>query len=312
MFSDLINKIQQGNRAALARAITVIENSLPGHQEILAAIYPYRGRAFRIGITGPPGAGKSSLTNKLITLCRRQGKKVAVIGVDPTSPFTGGALLGDRIRMLDHFADEGVFIRSMGSRGGHGGLAAKTQEVGDVFEAAGFDIIFFETVGVGQVELDVVQATDSVVVVLVPESGDEIQMMKAGLIEIGDLFVINKADHKDANKLKVSLKNILSAVPEMLEQWQPPVLMTIATHDEGLEELQKNINLHLDYVNETGLWQQKMNARYIRQVKAQVVEKFESSFWTDAKKQSLDSQLALEPADRINPFQFAGTLFSDE
>ncbi|NOZ07682.1 MAG: methylmalonyl Co-A mutase-associated GTPase MeaB [FCB group bacterium] len=311
MFSDLINKIQRGERAAVARAITAIENTLPGHEEILAAIYPFRGRAFRIGITGPPGAGKSSLTDKLVTLYRQQHKNVAVIGVDPTSPFTGGALLGDRIRMLSHFDDPGVFIRSMGSRGGHGGLATRTQEVGDVFEAAGFDIILFETVGVGQVELDVVQATDSVVVVLVPESGDEIQMMKAGLMEIGDLFVINKADRADANKLKVTLTNILNSAPQSTGQWRPEVLMTVATTGEGLDPLFKMIGTHLEYIRETGLWQQKMDARYARQVREQVSKRFDNTFWTPQKKQALEDQLSLKPADRINPIDMAGSLFVD-
>ncbi len=312
MFSDLINKIRQSDRTAVARAITAIENSLPGHEEILAAIYPFRGRAFRIGITGPPGAGKSSLTDKLVTLYRQQQKKVAVIGVDPTSPFTGGALLGDRIRMLGHFADPGVFIRSMGSRGGHGGLARKTQEVGDVFEAARFDIILFETVGVGQVELDVVQATDSVVVVLVPESGDEIQMMKAGLMEIGDLFVINKADRDEARKLQVTLNNILNSAPRSAGQWKPEVLLTVATTGDGVDPLFQKIGAHLEYLSETGLWQQKMNARYTRQVRDQVVRQFNNSFWTPQKEKALQDQLDREPGARINPFKLAGSLFTND
>ncbi len=310
MFSELIKDIRCGRRTAIARAITIIENGLSGDTEILSDLYPHTGKAYRIGITGPPGAGKSSLTDKLVKHYRLAGKKVAVIGVDPTSPFTGGALLGDRIRMISHYADEGVFIRSMASRGGQGGLAQKTQEVGDVFDAAGYDLVLFETVGVGQVELDVIQATDSVVVVLVPESGDEIQMMKAGLMEIGDVFVINKADRDGANKLNITLTNMLAAIPEESERWNPSVVKTIATTESGIEELLHQIDEHRRFVHETGLWQKKNNDRYIRQVRELIQNRFSQNFWNDEQSGKLQTQLKLDRSSRKTPYQLADEIYA--
>jgi LAO/AO transport system kinase len=207
MDSDLLLAgLEAGNTAALARAISVVENGRPGFEQLLAQVHRSIGRSWRIGITGPPGAGKSTLLERLIAAYRQAGLRVAVVAVDPTSPFTGGALLGDRIRMESVALDQGVYIRSMGSRGSLGGLATTTREVCDLLDAAGFDRILIETVGVGQSELDVARMADTTVLVLVPESGDGIQTLKAGVMEIADLFVVNKADRPGADKLRQEIE----------------------------------------------------------------------------------------------------------
>ena len=209
MHDRLLHDFDGGRRAALARAISIVENQRAGFHDLLNALHPRIGRAHRIGITGPPGAGKSTLTAALIAHYRGRGETVGVIAVDPTSPFTGGALLGDRIRMNEISMDDGVFIRSMATRGSLGGLALATKEIADVMDAYGFDRIIVETVGVGQSELDIAAAADSTVVVLVPESGDSIQAMKAGLMEAADLFVINKADRPGADRLAREVSTML-------------------------------------------------------------------------------------------------------
>ena len=234
MLPELIQGIRGQSRLSISQAISLIENNSEEGAKLLSEIFNDTGNAYRIGITGPPGAGKSSLTHKLISAFREKDKKVAVIAVDPTSPFSGGAVLGDRIRMTSHFSDPHVFVRSMATRGSQGGLALKTQEVGEIFDAAGYDIIIFETVGVGQIELDVIQATDSVVVVLVPESGDDVQMLKAGLMEIGNIFAINKADRPGANKLTITLKNFISTFSYEENKWLPEVVPTVATEGSGI------------------------------------------------------------------------------
>ncbi len=202
----LLAGLRAGNTAALARAISVVENGRPGFERLLADVHPLLGRARRIGITGPPGAGKSTLVERLVTAYRQAGVRVAVVAVDPTSPFSGGALLGDRIRMESVALDQGVYIRSMGSRGSLGGLATTTREVCDLLDAAGFDRILVETVGVGQSELDVARMADATVLVLVPESGDGIQTLKSGVMEVADLFVVNKADRAGAEKLRQEIE----------------------------------------------------------------------------------------------------------
>ena len=261
MLPELIQGIRAQSKLSISQAISLIENNHEDAAELLSGLHHYTGKAHKIGITGPPGAGKSSLTDNLITAYRKLGKRVAVIAADPSSPFSGGAVLGDRVRMTSHHSDSQVFIRSMATRGGQGGLAIKTQEVGEILDAAQFDVIIYETVGVGQIELDVIQATDTVVVVLVPESGDEVQMLKAGLMEIGNIFVINKADRPGANKLMITLKNFLSTLTIQDGSWMPQVIHTIATANEGTTELVELIEAHHTFNEKHGIQHQKLEER---------------------------------------------------
>jgi LAO/AO transport system kinase len=250
--AELIPRALAGDRVPLARAISLVENEAPGAVALLDASFARSGRAFRIGITGPPGAGKSTLVTRLAQDYRRRGEQVAVVAVDPTSPFTGGALLGDRVRMAELAGDPGVFIRSMATRGSLGGLAVHTAQVCDVLDAAGFGRILIETVGVGQSELEVAQTADSTVVVLVPESGDAIQAMKAGLMEIADLFVINKADREGADRAALAIRAALDVRGAPAGDWAPPVLTTVASRGTGVPELAVRLEGHLAHLTGHG------------------------------------------------------------
>ena len=267
----VLEGLARGDTAALARAISLVENQREGFERVLTEVHGRigKGKTHRIGITGPPGAGKSTLTEQLVRIYRERGLKVAVIAVDPTSPFTGGALLGDRIRMESVSLDPGVFIRSMATRGAQGGLATTTEEVADVLEAFGFDRILIETVGVGQTELDVAATAETTVLVLVPESGDGIQTLKAGVMEIAELYVINKSDRPGADKLKQEVAVMLGIrrgnafahvrphhgnVPTVQpsNDWESPVLTTVAPKGEGISDLVTALESHHDYLERTG------------------------------------------------------------
>ena len=257
---DIVEELLKGNRLALSRAITAIENEYDEAMDIMKKLYPHTGHAFVLGITGPPGAGKSTLTDKLARAYRAQGKTVDIIAIDPTSPFTGGAILGDRIRMNGLTMDEGVFIRSMGTRGSLGGLSHKTADAVKAMDAFGKDIIFVETVGVGQSEVDIVKAADTTMVVLIPRMGDDIQAIKAGILEIGDVFTINKADHDGADKL-VREMNMMLDLDGLMTDWRPPIQKVIASQNEGITETIENIEKHFKYISENGILTKRRTER---------------------------------------------------
>ncbi|MEK7799547.1 MAG: methylmalonyl Co-A mutase-associated GTPase MeaB [Acidobacteriota bacterium] len=245
---DLAHAVIAGDPTALARAISLAEEGAPRGERILADIYPSTGRASLIGVTGPPGSGKSSLVNHLLALYRSRGRVLGVVAIDPSSAFSGGAILGDRIRMQQHALDESVFIRSMATRGQFGGLSRATRDAVDLMDAAGRDPILIETVGVGQDEVDVVRLADTVLVVLTPGQGDDIQAIKAGLLEIADLFVINKADHSGADRLASDLEGMLALGEK--RDWTPPILMTVATEGKGIEDLARAVDRHVRFLRE--------------------------------------------------------------
>jgi len=241
-FTDLLEPLRRGDHRALGRAISWMENGHPGARDLMARLWPVLGRATVIGITGSPGAGKSTLTDQLARTLRAEGQKVGILAVDPTSPFSGGAILGDRIRMQRIAADPGIFIRSMATRGALGGLARATQDAIDLLDAAGFDTVLVETVGVGQDEVDVVSCVQTCCVVLVPGMGDEIQAIKAGIMEVADLFVINKADRDGADQVERELEGMKSLA--MARDWDPPVLRTVAQQGAGVAELLAQVREH--------------------------------------------------------------------
>lgn len=265
---QLLDKMFTGDERALARLMTLVERDGTEVGPILQAIAPKLGNAFTIGVTGPPGAGKSSLVDRLATLMRKAGKTVGVVAIDPSSPFSGGALLGDRIRMTQHFLDKGVFIRSMATRGSHGGLSRAAKDVIKLLDVSGRDYILVETVGVGQTELDIMGTTDTVVVALVPEAGDGVQVMKAGLMEIADIFVVNKADRDGAARMQTELTLMLELKysakhPEPGDPplWKIPVLPTQAVNDIGMTELFQAIENHHQFLQTTGELERKRKAR---------------------------------------------------
>lgn len=257
-----------GDRRALARAITLVEGRRPGHDRILTAVYPASGRAHVVGITGPPGAGKSTVTDQLIRLLRGDGAQVGVVAVDPSSPFTGGAMLGDRIRMQDHASDPGVYIRSMSNRGHLGGLAVATSQAVTLLDAAGFDLVLVETVGVGQAEVEVADTADTTVVVLTPAFGDSVQAEKAGLLEVADVLCVNQADRSGADDTRRLLQAMLDLAPPAA--WRPPVVSTVAITGEGVAELAAEIRRHRRHLEESGELTERRRRRARRQLRQAV------------------------------------------
>ena len=312
----VLEGLARGDTTALARAISLVENQHDGFERVLSGLHGKIGKRHtqRIGITGPPGAGKSTITEQLVRAYRQRDLKVAVIAVDPTSPFTGGALLGDRIRMESVSLDPGVFIRSMATRGAQGGLATTTEEVADVLEAFGFDRILIETVGVGQTELDIAATAETTVLVLVPESGDGIQTLKAGVMEIAELYVINKSDRPGADKLKQEVEMMLGirrgnafvnvrphhgaakggggrrGEAAAKDEWEAPVLTTIASKGEGIAELVAALDRHHEYLSSSGKLVERRKKRLAARTRAVVNRAIRQWVWDETQAEALMAQ----------------------
>jgi LAO/AO transport system kinase len=337
--SSLLAAFDAGKTAALARAVSLVENQRDGFEQLLSALHSRVGRARRIGVTGPPGAGKSTLTTQLISTYRAAGLKVGVIAVDPTSPFTGGALLGDRVRMESVALDPGVYIRSLATRGSLGGISSATRSVADVLDAFGFDRIIMETVGVGQSELEIARAADTTVVILVPESGDSIQALKAGLMEIADIFVVNKADRPGAERVRndielmlgmrhghamdaaghhgVDLKAVANpgkaarqaARAEQAEQWTPPVVLTTAHKGEGIADLAGFLDRHHHYLEEGGELRERRRRRLREQVMDVADYRLRRRLWSDEQvKAFVDSVIPRIERGEVSPYGIADEL----
>ena len=307
MIDDLIERMLKGDKKATARLITLVENDEEKAREIVKKIYKYTGKAYIVGITGPPGSGKSTLLDKLIKQARSEGLIVGVIAIDPTSPFTGGALLGDRIRMQRHSIDPGVFIRSMATRGSLGGLAKATNDAIKVLDAHGCDVIFVETVGVGQIEVDIVKTADTVMLVTIPGLGDDIQAIKAGLMEIADIFVVNKAEREETDKTVFELELMLDLEKEKWEErgWRPPIVKTVATLNKGIGELWEKINEHREWLTKTGRVKEKRKFRAEEEVKAIISDFVVSKVSKELEKEEI-KELVEKIAEReIDPYSAA-------
>lgn len=263
----LTGLLLRGDRRAAGRLISTIEDESSAVEQIMRAVYPHTGHAYLVGLTGPPGAGKSTVVDELIRVIRGSELRVGVVAVDPNSPFTGGAILGDRIRMMRHAADPGVFIRSMGARGHLGGLAVATFNTALLLDALGMDVILVETVGVGQSELEITGAADTTVVVIPPGLGDGVQAIKAGIMEIADIFVVNKADHPQADRTVADIRELLRMDPSPPD-WTPPIVRTVATQNQGVDELWQTISRHRQYLEQSG----ELRTRRKRRVEREIVE----------------------------------------
>jgi LAO/AO transport system kinase len=311
---ELVARMLAGDRRALARLITRVENREPGVAAVMRQVHARTGRAYTLGVTGPPGAGKSTLVDRLISVLRADGATVGVVAVDPTSPFSGGAVLGDRIRMQAHTLDPGVFIRSMATRGSLGGLARATAEVQKLLDAFGLDWVLIETVGVGQTELDVVKLADTTVVVLVPESGDGVQTMKAGLLEVADVFAVNKADREGARRLVTELRHMAHLHREGQQasrdlDWEVPILMTEALNGVGVVELLETVRRHRAALEASGALERRRQARRARELRALVLAELRREVDRAlAEGGALEPLVAEVESGRVDPYTAIGTI----
>jgi len=300
-FSELL----KNNKRIIARAISYVESEYPQAEEILKKVHQYSGNAYRIGITGPPGAGKSTITNQLAKLYLQNGKRVAIIAVDPTSPFTGGALLGDRVRMSDIGKVENIFIRSMATRGSLGGLCKKAIDTADILDAAGYDYIILETVGVGQSELDIVKAADTTMVVLVPESGDSVQAMKAGLMEIADFFVVNKCDRPASEQAVNALRTILTLRNHDEKTFLPEIVKAVAQDNIGIKEIALEIERHQTHLNKFEILAKKRIQRTKDRIKEIVEAKLTQDLWKQENVFSFEQLIEKSFEQKISPYTIA-------
>jgi len=301
-----LDRARAGDIRALARLLSLVEDESPRVRSVIKELLPHAGGARVIGLTGSPGVGKSTVTGALVAAFRAAGARIAVLAVDPTSPFTGGALLGDRVRMQQHATDEAVFIRSMASRGHLGGLAASTPQAIRVLEAAGFELIIIETVGVGQAEVAIASLADSVVVLLAPGMGDAIQAAKAGILEVADLFVVNKADKPDTQQVVRDLRNMIALADHGPDDWKPPIITTIAMKGEGIEELVTRLDAHWSWLNSTGELARRRQGRAREEITALAFAALRGGLAADR----VDA-LARQVADgSLDPFQAAEELLN--
>ncbi len=302
---DVVPRVLGRQPRALGRAISILEDGGEGQRELIRRVYPATGQAKVVGVTGPPGAGKSTLVDRLARLCRKRGETVGILAVDPTSPFTGGALLGDRIRMQSLYTDPGVFIRSMATRGAMGGLARASRDAVDLLDAAGFDWVLVETVGVGQDEVDVVRTVDTVVLVTVPGLGDDIQAIKAGILEIADVFVINKADREGVERTARDLEMMLSIGEH--GAWLPPIVKTVAARDEGIERVLAEIERHREYLAASG----DIARRRLSHLRLRVETILKERVVAAADRVlGLDREVEHGYEQRLDPYRVADRLFS--
>jgi LAO/AO transport system kinase len=305
----LLERFEEGARAAAARLITILENGGDDAERVMDAIFPRTRGAYRVGFTGPPGAGKSTLVYRLSKLFRQKEHQIGIIAVDPTSPFSGGALLGDRIRMQKLSEDPSVFVRSLASRGSLGGISNCTDEVADLLDAFGKDLILIETVGVGQSELEIAEKTHTVVVILVPESGDGIQAMKAGLMEIGDIFIMNKADHPDADLAAKEIEDSIRLKDVREGDWQPPVLLTSALEGSGMDEVLREIENHRRWLEERDLFDGKRRRILRSRVRDAFLDKLEQKLWNSSSvSRILESRIGEVYEGRLSPYRLVKEL----